>query len=111
MTDPTKNKETIANSKDMITRYNFLKAGKLLEAQRIKQKVTYDLEMIQELGYVKGVENYSRYFDGRSRKPHIHYLIILTSHLVKSGWCVDESHMTFPKSEECMQSFSESRFN
>ena len=44
----------------------FKKQGKLLEAQRIKQKVTYDLEMIQEFGYVKGIENYSRYFDGRS---------------------------------------------
>ena len=40
--------------------------GKILEAHRLKQKVTYDLNMIKELGYVKGIENYSRYFDGRS---------------------------------------------
>src|SRR3989344_4883944 len=45
---------------------NFKQSGKLLEAHRLQQRVTYDLEMIQELGYVNGIENYSRYFDGRA---------------------------------------------
>ena len=40
-------------------------AGKLLEAQRLKQRTSYDLEMMSEIGYCSGVENYSRYFDGR----------------------------------------------
>ncbi len=38
----------------------------MMEAQRIKQRVEYDLEMIKELGYCSGIENYSRYFDGRA---------------------------------------------
>ena len=44
--------------------------GKLLEAQRINQRTNFDLEMIQELGYVNGIENYSRYFDGRKPGNH-----------------------------------------
>ncbi len=101
MTDPTKNKETIAQiQKDMITRYNFFKKqGKLLEAQRIKQKVTYDLEMIQELGYVKGIENYSRYFDGRSPGEAPYSLLDYFNEPFGKEWLVivDESHMTFPQ--------------
>ncbi len=44
----------------------FERAGRPMEAQRIKQRVEYDIEMIKELGYCPGIENYSRYFDGRS---------------------------------------------
>ena len=44
----------------------FQDSGKLLEAQRLEQRTTYDLEMMKEIGYCSGVENYSRYFDGRS---------------------------------------------
>ena len=44
----------------------FERAGRMMEAQRIKQRVEYDLEMIKELGYCPGIENYSRYFDGRA---------------------------------------------
>ena len=44
----------------------FERAGRPMEAQRIKQRVEYDLEMIKELGYCPGIENYSRYFDGRA---------------------------------------------
>lgn len=44
----------------------FEKEGRTMEAQRIKQRVEYDLEMIKELGYCPGIENYSRYFDGRA---------------------------------------------
>src|SRR5699024_10570420 len=43
----------------------FEREGRMLEAQRLKQRVEYDLEMIKELGYCSGIENYSRYFDGR----------------------------------------------
>ncbi len=43
----------------------FRQQGKLLEAQRLKERVSYDLEMIEEMGYCSGIENYSRYFDGR----------------------------------------------
>ena len=43
----------------------FKEQGKLLEAQRLEERVNYDLEMIRELGHCSGIENYSRYFDGR----------------------------------------------
>ena len=42
-----------------------------MEAQRIKQRVEYDIEMIKELGYCPGIENYSRYFDGRSAPERV----------------------------------------
>lgn len=97
MTDPTKSKEIIYQiERDMKEQYNFFKKqGKLLEAQRIKQKVTYDLEMIQELGYVKGIENYSRYFDGRAPGDAPYSLL---DYFPKDFLViVDESHMTFPQ--------------
>jgi len=51
---------------DMVKQVEFFKGeNKLIEAQRIEERVTYDVEMIRELGYCPGVENYSRYFDGR----------------------------------------------
>lgn len=43
----------------------FEERGKLIEAQRLKERVAYNVEMIRELGYCSGIENYSRYFDGR----------------------------------------------
>lgn len=101
MTDPTKSKDIISQiEKDMVKRYNFFKKkGKLLEAQRIKQKVTYDLEMIQELGYVKGIENYSRYFDGRAPGEAPYSLLDYFNEPYGKDWLVivDESHMTFPQ--------------
>ena len=45
----------------------FEREGKLLEAQRIVQRTRFDLEMMQEIGFCSGIENYSRYFDGRKR--------------------------------------------
>lgn len=52
--------------KDMETEVeNFKKEGKLLEAQRLEQRTTYDMEMIKEIGYCKGIENYSRYLSGK----------------------------------------------
>ena len=51
---------------DLMQRYEqLMEFGKSLEAKRLKQRVEYDLEMIKEMGYCPGIENYSRYFDGR----------------------------------------------
>ena len=68
MTDPESYDDVFAEiMKDLDKRVKQLKSeGKELEAHRISQKVTYDIDMIREVGYVKGIENYSRYFDGRS---------------------------------------------
>lgn len=75
------------------------KLGKLLEAQRLSQKVTYDLEMIQEIGYVKGIENYSRYFDGRKTGDAPYSLLDYYKKESDDDWLVivDESHITFPQ--------------
>lgn len=76
----------------------FKDSGKLIEAQRIRQKVTYDLEMIQELGFVNGIENYSRYFDGRKPGEAPHSLMDYMEECSKD-WLllIDESHMTVPQ--------------
>jgi excinuclease ABC subunit B len=73
--------------------------GKALEANRLKQKVTYDLEMIKEVGYVKGIENYSRYFDGREPGEPPYTLLDYFRHSFSDDWLlvIDESHMTFPQ--------------
>lgn len=77
----------------------FKAEGKELEAHRIAQKVTYDLEMVKEVGYVKGIENYSRYFDGRSPGDAPFSLLDYFNEPYKDKWMlmVDESHMTFPQ--------------
>ncbi|WKZ25853.1 MAG: excinuclease ABC subunit UvrB [bacterium] len=89
---------------DLNQRANSLKKEKkLLEAQRLSQRVKYDLEMIKEVGYVKGIENYSRYFDGR--KPGdapfslLDYFSVNSSKFGHDDWLVvvDESHITFPQ--------------
>lgn len=74
-------------------------AGKELEANRLKQKVSYDLEMIAEVGYVKGIENYSRYFDGRKPGEAPYTLIDYYNKKYGDHWLlfVDESHITFPQ--------------
>lgn len=69
--------------------------GKPLEAQRLKQRVSYDLEMMQEMGYCSGIENYSRYFDGREiGQPPYTLLDYFPSDFVTF---VDESHITLPQ--------------
>ena len=71
------------------------KMGKILEAHRLKQKVTYDLEMIKEVGYVNGIENYSRYFDGRQPgEPPFTLLDYFPKDFLV---VIDESHMTIPQ--------------
>lgn len=74
----------------------FREEGKLLEAQRLEQRTTYDLEMMREIGYCSGVENYSRYFDGRSPgEPSF----TLLDYFPAGRFLVfiDESHMTIPQ--------------
>lgn len=76
----------------------FQDQGKILEAHRIKQRTEYDLEMIQELGFVNGIENYSRYFDGRNPGDPPYSLLDYFQHASKD-WLliVDESHITIPQ--------------
>ena len=74
----------------------FEDAGKILEAQRLKQRTEHDLEMMREIGYCSGIENYSRYFDGRQiGEPSFTLLDYFPSgeFLV----FIDESHMTIPQ--------------
>ena len=74
----------------------FKDEGKLLEAQRLEQRTTYDLEMMREIGYCSGVENYSRYFDGRSPgEPSFTLLDYFPAG--KFLVFIDESHMTIPQ--------------
>jgi excinuclease ABC subunit B len=73
----------------------FKNTGKHLEAQRIKERVEYDIEMIRELGYCTGIENYSRFFD--RRKPGTRPFCLL-DYFPKDFLCVvDESHVTIPQ--------------
>ena len=73
----------------------FERAGRTTEAQRIKQRVEYDVEMIKELGYCPGIENYSRYFDGRAEGTRPFCLI---DYFPKDYMLVvDESHVTLPQ--------------
>ncbi len=100
MTDPrTYHDAFAAIRRDLEIQEKKLKGeGKLLEAQRIRQRTTYDLEMVQELGYVNGIENYSTYFDGR--KPgQPPYTLLDYFDAASDDWLlvVDESHITIPQ--------------
>ncbi len=82
--------------KDCLIRVKeFEDAGKLIEAQRIKERVFYDLEMMKEVGYCSGIENYSRYFDGR--KPGEPPYTLLDYFKKNFVVFIDESHMTIPQ--------------
>ena len=95
------NKESMADAllqiqHDMFARRDeLLEQGKQLEAKRLEERVNYDLEMIQELGYCSGIENYSRYFDGRSAgtRPFCLLDYFPDDFLL----VVDESHVTVPQ--------------
>ena len=81
---------------DMFERRDyFYSIGKPLEAKRLEERVNYDLEMIQELGYCSGIENYSRYFDGRKEGERPFCLIdyFPDDFLL----VIDESHVTIPQ--------------
>ncbi|MGN1222927.1 MAG: excinuclease ABC subunit UvrB [Christensenellales bacterium] len=69
--------------------------GKLLEAERLKQRTNYDIEMMREMGYCNGIENYSRYFDGRKvGEPPFTLIDYFNKNFVLF---VDESHITIPQ--------------
>lgn len=73
----------------------FEEDGKLIEAQRLKERVSYDVEMMREIGYCSGIENYSRYFDGRNEGEPPYTLM----DYFPNGYLtiIDESHMTIPQ--------------
>ena len=108
MTDPKSYKEvfkTIEHDLDIQVQ-NLTSKGKLIEAKRIEQRVHYDLEMIQEVGYVNGIENYSRYFDKRNPgdAPYTLFDYFKESQARfypddSRGWLlfVDESHISVPQ--------------
>ncbi|MCM1194782.1 MAG: excinuclease ABC subunit UvrB [Corallococcus sp.] len=74
---------------------DFNAVNKLVEAQRLKQRVSYDIEMMQEMGYCSGIENYSRYFDGRQAgQPPYTLMDYFPNDFVTF---IDESHMTIPQ--------------
>ena len=73
----------------------FEKEARLLEAKRIKERVSFDLEMMRELGYCNGVENYSRFFDGR--KPGTRPFCLLDYFPDDYLMVIDESHVTIPQ--------------
>ncbi|HIX01898.1 MAG TPA: excinuclease ABC subunit UvrB [Candidatus Ligilactobacillus excrementigallinarum] len=71
------------------------KEGKLLEEQRLKQRTTYDIEMLKEMGYTSGIENYSRHMDGRKKgEPPYTLLDFFPKDFLI---VVDESHVTMPQ--------------
>ena len=81
---------------DMVKQTEFLREiGKHLEAKRLEERVTYDLEMIRELGYCSGIENYSRYFD--RRKAGTRPFCLLDYFPDDFLMVIDESHVTLPQ--------------
>jgi excinuclease ABC subunit B len=101
MTDPAKWDSAFSQIRDDLSkRVKQLRSqGKILEAHRLQQRVNYDLEMIAEVGYVNGIENYSRYFDGRAAGDPPYTLLDYFSEPYGKDWLlfVDESHMTVPQ--------------
>lgn len=105
ITDPKTQGNAIANiRKDLDIQIKNLKDnGRVLEAYRLEQKVNYDLAMLEEVGYVSGIENYSRYFDGRKQgdAPNslLEYFHYNAKKFNKSGFLtvVDESHISLPQ--------------
>ena len=81
---------------DLVEQMDFFnKTGENIKAQRIKERVEYDIEMIKELGHCTGIENYSRYFDGREpgQRPYCLLDFFPKDYLI----IVDESHVTIPQ--------------
>lgn len=97
VTDQSKMRENIFSIQDdLVLQIEYLKSiGKHLEAKRLEDRVNYDLEMIKELGYCSGIENYSRYFDGRKvgQRPFVLLDYFPDDFLL----VVDESHATLPQ--------------
>ncbi len=94
-------KATVAHAlfeigKDLEAQLGFLKeVGKFSEAKRLEERVRYDMEMIRELGYCPGIENYSRYFDGR--QAGVRPFCLLDYFPEDFLMVIDESHVTLPQ--------------
>lgn len=97
VTNPDRQLEAIWQIQDdMVKQVEYMKSlGQHLEAKRLEDRVTYDLEMIRELGYCSGIENYSRYFDGR--EPGHRPFCLLDYFPDDYLLVVDESHVTIPQ--------------
>ncbi|WP_010135039.1 excinuclease ABC subunit UvrB [Ochrovirga pacifica] len=81
---------------DLMKQYDyFIETGKPLEAKRLKERTEFDLEMIRELGYCSGIENYSRYLDGR--EPGTRPFCLLDFFPEDFLMVIDESHVTVPQ--------------
>jgi len=81
---------------DLMAQYNYFRdIGKFIEAKRLKTRVEYDIEMIKEIGYCPGIENYSRYFDGRS--PGMRPFCLIDYFPKDFLLFIDESHVTIPQ--------------
>ena len=97
LTDADRLKDAIRNIEaELEERLAFFKEqGKQLEAQRLEQRTRYDLEMLKEVGYCSGIENYSRHLDGRAPGTHPWTMIdfLPSDYLL----VIDESHMTIPQ--------------
>ena len=97
VSDKGKNKKVTKEiKKDLKDRLDYFnKNEKLLEAQRLSQRTNFDVEMIDEVGYCSGIENYSRYFDGRKQGERPWTLIdFFPKDFIT---IIDESHVTFPQ--------------
>ncbi|GMA47254.1 excinuclease ABC subunit UvrB [Tetragenococcus muriaticus] len=97
VTDEDHMETAIASIKqELETRLEILKSdNKLLEAQRLEQRTNYDIEMLREMGYTSGIENYSRHMDGRSEgEPPFTLLDFFPEDFLM---VVDESHVTMPQ--------------
>ena len=101
MTDPRTYNDVFKKiRKDTSLRVSELKNNnRLLEAQRLAQRTNFDLQMIREVGYVNGIENYSRYFDGRKPGEAPYTLLDYFKEAVNKNWLclIDESHITLPQ--------------
>ena len=101
MTDPRTYGDVFKQiRKDLGLRVDELKANnRLLEAQRLSQRTNFDLQMIKEIGYVNGIENYSRYFDGRTPGQPPYTLLDYFKQKTGNDWLciIDESHITLPQ--------------
>lgn len=101
MSDQTKNSDILKLIESDLEKEvaAFKKKGKLLEANRLHQKVHFDLEMIREVGFVNGIENYSSYFDGRKPGEAPYTLFDYYRQRYGNEWLliIDESHMTIPQ--------------
>jgi excinuclease ABC subunit B len=97
LTDADKTKDAIADIEQELQERlaQYREAGKILEAQRLEQRTRYDLEMLKEVGYCSGIENYSRHFDRRAAGTHPWTMIdfLPSDYLL----VIDESHMSVPQ--------------